>query len=102
MPRCRTMLLLAALLSTPVTSATPVQPPAGRADALGDPLPAHALLRVGTVRLRHGDSVTTLAVSGDGKTIISAGRDDTLRVWDLATGKEQRHWQRSEAAASTV
>jgi WD40 repeat protein len=40
----------------------------------------------------HGMSVTSLAVSLDGKLLASAGRDDTVRLWDVGTGKELRRW----------
>jgi WD40 repeat protein len=40
----------------------------------------------------HGMSVTSVAVSADGKLLASAGWDDTIRLWDVGTGKELRHW----------
>ncbi len=70
-------------------------PPASaeaRTDAQGDPLPPYALLRVGTVRFRHGRDVAALAVAPDGKTVASASWDETFRIWDFATGKELRRW----------
>lgn len=41
----------------------------------------------------HGDMVRDLAVSPDGKRIASASNDRTVRLWDVATGKELRRWQ---------
>jgi WD40 repeat protein len=35
----------------------------------------------------HSDAVETVALSPDGQFIVSGSRDDTLRVWDVATGK---------------
>ena len=35
----------------------------------------------------HINGVTLLAFSPDGKMLISAGRDNALRAWDLGTGK---------------
>jgi WD40 repeat protein len=61
-----------------------------RTDALGDPLPPGGLLRLGTRRFWHGDTVTALVYSPDGRTLISAGWDGTVRFWDAATGKELR------------
>src|SRR5262249_21151782 len=72
------------------------QPP--RTDAHGDPLPAGALARIGTVRLRHGGGIHSLCFSPDGKTLASASYDNTIRLWDPKTGKEIRrfvghhHW----------
>ncbi|ABW33191.1 WD-repeat protein (plasmid) [Acaryochloris marina MBIC11017] len=38
----------------------------------------------------HTDSVTGVSISPDGQTVVSASRDHTLKVWDLATGEELR------------
>ncbi len=59
-------------------------------DLYGDPLPDGAIVRMGTVRFRHGSSVTAVCYSPDGKTVSSASRDHTLRLWDPTTGKEVR------------
>lgn len=57
-------------------------------DAYGDPLPPGAMLRIGTTRLHHGDSVNHVGFSPDGKTLVSCSWDGTLRSWDVVTGKE--------------
>src|SRR5439155_17182152 len=56
-----------------------------RADRYGDPLPAGAVARLGTVRLRHPGQ---LVFSPDGSTLVSFFRD--IHFWDVATGKVLR------------
>src|SRR5437870_3336261 len=56
-----------------------------KVDRHGDPLPPDALVRIGTIRLRQPHPQTLF--SADGKTLISAGADHTVRTWDVATGK---------------
>src|ERR1700675_1339606 len=35
----------------------------------------------------HTDGVTSLAYSPDGKTLASGGADSTVKLWNVATGK---------------
>ncbi|MCH7726986.1 MAG: hypothetical protein IH991_10960, partial [Planctomycetes bacterium] len=55
-----------------------------------DPLPDYVSGRVGSPRLRHGKSVTSLRFSKDGKKLFSSSEDFTVRIWEVATGKELR------------
>jgi WD40 repeat protein len=55
-------------------------------DQSGDPLPAGALLRLGSVRFHPTSSVSDLAVSPDGKVVVSVGNQ--LMAWDAETGKQ--------------
>src|SRR5262249_34030177 len=59
-----------------------------RTDSFGDPLPAGVLARSGTLRLRHAAPVTALVFCPDGKGLVSASQDGTVRLWDTdLTGK---------------
>jgi WD40 repeat protein len=58
---------------------------------------------MGSPRLRHGDAVLAAAYTPDGKMLVTAGRDRTVRLWDLATGKETRRfdWGNVQPEAET-
>jgi RNA polymerase sigma factor (sigma-70 family) len=85
------------LAARPAAPPVPPGPPAaareaarGQRDTHGDPLPAGAVLRLGTVRLRHLRDVHTVAFDQGGKVLLSSGDDDVLRFWDAATGRPLR------------
>jgi WD40 repeat protein len=64
-----------------------------RTDLYGDRLPAGALARLGTLRWRHGASVSHVAFTPDGKSVLTASQDNVIRLWDLKTGKEIRRYE---------
>lgn len=66
------------------------QPPVHK-DTLGDPLPPDVLFRLGTIRLRHGGSASSLFFSPEGDTLFSGGgQDRKIRCWNVANGKEMK------------
>ena len=74
--------------AAPPAEAKPDKAPAAKpdkADAPADPLPAGAVLRLGTTRLRHGRSVSQLVLSPDGTKVAAYGGGH-LSLWDTRTG----------------
>jgi WD40 repeat protein len=49
-------------------------------------------LRTGKIlsALRHKEAVTAVALTPDGRRVITASRDQTLKIFDLMSGKEER------------
>jgi WD40 repeat protein len=58
----------------------------------GAGLPEGAVGRLGTLRWRHGEPLTFLAFLPDGKGVVTASQDNTLRLWDRDSGKEIRRF----------
>jgi WD40 repeat protein len=81
-------LLLTASAALLATGASARAQPPSNTDAFGDPLPAGAFYRLGTVRLRH-QSTQTMHFSADGSQVLSQGYG-MLRLWDVASGALKR------------
>lgn len=87
-------LFAAVALLSALASPSRADAPAERVDASGDPLPADAIRRIGSLRFRHGGLVRTLLPCPDGKTLISSdvAGSRTVCVWDLASGRLLRRF----------
>ncbi len=86
--------LLAVLVLGWLVTASSASPPTEqqpRVDAFGDPLPKHAIARIGTVRFRQTAEVTSLLFSPDfspdGSLLALAGRGTGIRIHAADTGK---------------
>ena len=71
-----------------------------RKDLAGDPLPDGALERMGTLRWRHAADISFVAILPDGKSVLTAGEDHTLRLWDRESGKEIRRFTKPKGSGS--
>jgi WD40 repeat protein len=58
-----------------------------KVDQYGDPLPPSARLRLGTIRLRHGSEIRSIAYSPGGQVVVTAGHDNKISLWDIVSGK---------------
>ena len=85
-------LLVAGCLTLLLIPITRAQSPAPT-DSLGDALPAGAVARLGTHRLRHLGAVRWLAYTPNGERLVSIGEDKALQIWDPSTGKEIARFQ---------
>jgi WD40 repeat protein len=65
------------------------QPGPPKPDRHGDPLPAGAVARYGTTRLRHGVDISGIGFTPDGKRLCTvSGSADSVKLWDPVSGKE--------------
>ena len=74
-----------------IAAAQPAQEKA-KIDQHGDSLPPGALARMGSLRWRHGDVVSFVAFTPDGKAVLTASLDNVVHLWDRETGKEIHHF----------
>jgi len=58
-----------------------------RTDLYGDPLPAGASTRLGTIRFRHPGWNKNVAFTSDAKILLSCADDNVIRYWETSTGK---------------
>src|SRR5207302_3362433 len=56
-------------------------------------LPEHVVRVFGSLKLRHGGEIPSLAYSPDGSKLATASIDGTVKIWDTATGRELRTYK---------
>src|SRR5436853_525970 len=94
-PRC---LLGAGYLLLALSSPAPALPPQARpgTDRQGDPLPAGASSRFGSVRWLHGPGASRVVFAPVGQLVASFGSGNVLTLHDTTTGRT-RHRLPAEA-----
>jgi hypothetical protein len=71
-------------------------------DRYGDSIPGGGVARMGSTRYRQAAPYTALVFSRNGKSLASAGQDAILRIWEVATGKEDRQFGIYETAVQAL
>src|SRR5712692_3228085 len=69
---------------------------------LTDPLPSGAVARFGTSRFLNFGRVFSVAFSPDGKTLAAGSWDGAVRLWEVASGKELRQFDKQQAPVRSV
>jgi WD40 repeat protein len=89
------LLILVAVAQEAFAPAAPVKSPQAREAAplfapFDEPLPAGAVARLGSGRLRYIGSIFSIEFSPDGKVLVSAGSANRVCIWDAATGRRRK------------
>ena len=88
-PAQGTPAVAAALVSAGAARAKAPEAALSAVDRYGDPLPPGAVARLGTVRLRHGGRIYSLAVSPDSRILACGCSDGTVRLLETVTARER-------------
>jgi RNA polymerase sigma factor (sigma-70 family) len=80
----------------------PATQPGTGLDRQGDPLPAGARARLGTLRFRHMHTISSLTYSANGQYLLSGSWDNTVRLWSAITGQELRRFKPESEGFSSV
>jgi WD40 repeat protein len=95
MPRHR-LLVLCPLLAFALAVEAGQDPPPAR-DLSGDPLPAGAVARLGSLRFRHDAAIIFAAFLPGGRSILSVSSDGVACVWEFPSGKPLRRFETHSA-----
>jgi WD40 repeat protein len=69
---------------------------------LTDSLPPRAVFRFGTSRFLNYGRVFSVAFSPDGKTLAAGSWDGVVRLWEVASGKELRQFDKQHGPVRSV
>lgn len=96
-PVCRA---LAAVLLLPACRAAGES--AAKQDLFGDPLPPHAVARLGTLRYR-AVGARAIAFAPDGQRIVAGGYEKpSLVLWNVSDGTPEKYWRAPENRPTSV
>ncbi|MBI3866716.1 MAG: PQQ-binding-like beta-propeller repeat protein [Planctomycetia bacterium] len=73
---------------TPLDALDRARIPPAELQAAGQHAPAQLVAVIGDSRLSHWGWIFHVAVTPNGRRLVTAGRDGTARIWDASTGKE--------------
>jgi WD40 repeat protein len=83
----------AAAPAAPVPQPKEVGPSNKEASQPGAALPGGAIARLGSAKLSHGGTIFFVHYLAGDQELLTVGRDDTMRLWQVATGKELRRFE---------
>ncbi len=81
---------LMALLLCALSACIPLKKPEPKLDSTGSGVQQTTAMPHLVVQLSHGNDISSMALSSDGRFLATAGWDKSLRLWQTVTGRELR------------